>query len=323
MARLDSIPMHMQPIACFTIGNSDNNLPRRNVGWDLHRIGWEGFFKTRVKAAREMGFRRFALTNPGGTTVGDMRARQFLEARESGLHWLIDGLADLLAEGRNRGEEWICYMGGIHIDHYLSNMNDRVRALAASGQHAPAQVQLNNEVGKAFQIPIEGCASIAMDALSEAPEWSLSLARKVRTSMLKRNGRAHMYVETWPPRDAVWAKENAWDIWVTSSHQTITNPDLAFGPPPHGWCMSQDILRGSETAMRRWVCHVNPAPATTCADSRSAASTAFKQRWMLAEWNNYPQWAREWNRWVMGRGFATTINSADLTRFNLTLESVL
>lgn len=323
MTRLDSIPDHLQPIACFTIGNSDNNLPRRNVGWDLHRIGWEGFFKTRVKAAREMGFRRFALTNPGGTTVGDMRARQFIEAKATGLHWLIDGLAQLLADGRSKGEEWICYMGGIHIDRHLDQMNERVRALASAPGAGPAQRALNDEVARAFQIPIEGASSIGMDALSHAPEWAVTQARKVRASMLKRNGRAHMYVETWPPKEAEWAKENAWDIWVTSGHQTITNPDEVFGSGPGGWCMPQFDMRGRETAMRHWVCHLNPFPATTCADPRNAFSAAFKERWQLAEFRNYNLWARDWNRWVMGRGFATTIAPQDLTHFNLTLNDVL
>lgn len=194
-------------IATYTIGNSDTSDAKRRVGWDIERIGWDGFVHRHIARDLRDGFAAIELHNPFGTLANEeMLATQFLDAKRAGLDWLTDGFTEAWSPVVKAGVEVISYPGSLIL-------SDRLNQLAVSG--GP---RFNNEIMESFRPMCEAGCSLGIDSHHKMPvkHWAHDAFKRVLTWSRIANPKARGYVETYPHKtDAPW--------FLKPSHAVMAN----------------------------------------------------------------------------------------------------
>ncbi len=311
-----------EPIFCCLIGNSSNRNDLRRVEWrGLNGKNWKSWVSQWITPARDLGYRRFALTNPGGTVIvnGDasdpanqMHFSQLLQARDAGLTWLVADLAEILRDGANRGEEWITYLGSMHLDPSFTRIQETVRALDAGAARAAvvaAERALSDRAAMSAQIPIEGHASIAIDSLSDAPLWETTLANRIFVPV--RKNKRTIYMET-------WAKKGDYRVQL--------HPDMGIWAANHGSAIKDMINAQATWAMKRADLGERPIVLHLAAEPCSikvSASADFMKMWEGCAWNNLDQWIQRWNAWARSMNMATTIPGDQVIHMRIKRDSLV
>jgi hypothetical protein len=137
-----------------TIGGSGSDDAKRQVGWSLDTIGWQGYVNGRVARLRALGMKRLFLHNPFGVLPNeDFQFDQFIHAQDAGLTWLTNGFASAFRPLMEAGIEVICYIGStsrdpdfstLGIRDYLARVKRSVQPLIDAG----CSIGLDNIVGQ-------------------------------------------------------------------------------------------------------------------------------------------------------------------------------
>lgn len=211
-------------IGCFNIGYSGGSVAHRNIGYNLHNIGWMGFVEKWAKPLLDKGVTRIELHNPGGTLPGeDMQADQFIHARNAGLNWVAKDFAKAWKPITNQIEV-IAYLGLAHTDANLVDLKTR--------RH-----QKDNwlyRMWDSYRLPLDAEMSIGFDAIHNEPETSPEYHF---VKMIEGLG-FKTYIEPWPVKSRTH--------WFSSNHITV-NSFLPF--VNQSWAADESLLTGEKVVM--------------------------------------------------------------------------
>ena len=205
-----------------TIGGSTHDVSKRRVGWEIDRIGWQGYVNSRVAHLRSLGMRRHFMHNPFGTLPDeDFQFDQFIHAQDAGLNWLTTGFVQAWKPLIDSGMEVICYIGKLAHDPDFTSLTDLHAYMA--------------RVKRSIQPLIDAGCSIGLDSIvgNDVNSREYMVAEMLRQSGVK------VYNENRPPRVYThWHNFNGVyydDGYILS--QPHVNPDLHWGA-------SNDLLTG-------------------------------------------------------------------------------
>src|SRR5688500_14981308 len=193
-------------VAWITIGGSNEDQSRRQVGWKLELWGWRGFIQRVVDPAvrhmRLKGFKpRIVVCNPFGTLEGEVMQfdqRLHAEAGVKDVHaplpWLYDGFEEAWSSylKANPDVEAICYLGTLDGDPDFAPFEkpgDPEKWLARFWSSVRPALAAGMAVG------FDASANVK----SESPAWAaMQLVRNLGTKVYVEARPTQRHLAGWP-----------------------------------------------------------------------------------------------------------------------------